>query len=79
MSDLAAYLETIRADFAAIQEAVTALGKLDYRDTTAILGATKKEQLLENLKAMDLMPRLNPEVLGEIENIIQNKPHFDLA
>jgi voltage-dependent potassium channel beta subunit len=47
--------------------------------TTAILGATKKEQLLENLKAIDLLPRLTPEVLTEIENILQNKPYFDLA
>src|ERR1700744_3543898 len=47
--------------------------------TTAILGATKKAQLLENLKALDVLPRLTPDVLTEIENILQNKPHFDLA
>jgi voltage-dependent potassium channel beta subunit len=47
--------------------------------TTAILGATKKEQLLENLKALDVLPRLTPEVLAEIEKILQNKPYFDLA
>ncbi|HET8627394.1 MAG TPA: hypothetical protein VFL91_08240 [Thermomicrobiales bacterium] len=39
MSDLDAYLTTIRDDFAAIQRAVTDLGRLDYRDTSAILGA----------------------------------------
>ena len=47
--------------------------------TTAILGATKKEQLQENLKALDVLPKLTPEVLTTIENILQNKPHFDLA
>ena len=47
--------------------------------TTAILGATKKEQLLENLKALEILPRLTPEVLNEIEDILQNKPYFDLA
>jgi voltage-dependent potassium channel beta subunit len=47
--------------------------------TTAILGATKKEQLLENLKALDVLPKLTPEVLEEIEGILQNKPYFDLA
>lgn len=47
--------------------------------TSAILGATKKEQLLENLKALDILPKLTPEVLAEIENILQNKPYFDLA
>jgi voltage-dependent potassium channel beta subunit len=47
--------------------------------TTAILGATKKEQLLENLKALEVLPKLTPEVLEEIEGILQNKPYFDLA
>lgn len=44
--------------------------------TTAILGATKKEQLLENLKALDVP--LNKEILDEMEGILQNKPHLDL-
>jgi voltage-dependent potassium channel beta subunit len=47
--------------------------------TTAILGATKKEQLLENLKALEVLPRLTPEVMGQIEEVLQNKPYFDLA
>lgn len=42
--------------------------------TTAILGATKKEQLLENLKALDVLPKLTPEVLQRIDDIIQTKP-----
>lgn len=42
--------------------------------TTAILGATKKEQLLANLKALDVLPLLTPEVLQHIESIMQNKP-----
>src|SRR3954468_24243746 len=42
--------------------------------TTAILGATKKEQLEENLKALDVLPRLTPEVLLHIDEIIQTKP-----
>jgi voltage-dependent potassium channel beta subunit len=47
--------------------------------TTAILGATKKEQLMENLKALDVLAKLTPDVLEEIEGILQNKPYFDLA
>jgi voltage-dependent potassium channel beta subunit len=47
--------------------------------TTAILGATKKEQLLENLKALEVLPRLGSGVIDEIEGILQNKPYFDLA
>lgn len=42
--------------------------------TTAILGATRKEQLTENLKALDIYPKLNEEMMHEIENIVQTKP-----
>jgi voltage-dependent potassium channel beta subunit len=42
--------------------------------TTAILGATKKEQLAENLKALDIYPKLSAEFMQEIETIIQTKP-----
>ncbi|MBO9199942.1 MULTISPECIES: potassium channel beta subunit family protein [Niastella] len=47
--------------------------------TTAILGATKTEQLQENLKALEAVEVLTPEVLEQIENILQNKPTMDLA
>ena len=47
--------------------------------TTAILGATKKEQLEQNLKALDALPVLTPEVIKKIEDILQNKPILDLA
>jgi voltage-dependent potassium channel beta subunit len=42
--------------------------------STAILGATKKEQLLDNLKALDALEKLTPEVMDEIDNIMQTKP-----
>jgi voltage-dependent potassium channel beta subunit len=42
--------------------------------TTAILGATKKEQLLDNLKSIEVMEKLTPDVLEKIENIMQTKP-----
>jgi len=47
--------------------------------TTAILGATKKEQLFENLKAMESLQLLSTEVMDRIEAILQNKPVLDLA
>lgn len=47
--------------------------------TTAILGATRKEQLNENLKALETLKKLTPEVMEEIEKILQNKPFLDLA
>jgi len=42
--------------------------------TTAILGATKKQQLLDNLKAVEVMEKLTPDVLEKIEKIMQTKP-----
>ena len=35
--------------------------------TTAILGATKPQQLTENLKALEVVRMLNPEIMGWIE------------
>jgi voltage-dependent potassium channel beta subunit len=42
--------------------------------STVILGATKPEQLLENLKAIEIIPKLTPEILEKIEKILGNKP-----
>lgn len=42
--------------------------------STAILGATKKTQLLDNLKALDVVQQLTPEIMEKIESIMKNKP-----
>jgi len=42
--------------------------------TTAILGATNKEQLKQNLEALKLLPLLSEDILNEIEDIVQTKP-----
>ncbi|MFM8710544.1 MAG: potassium channel beta subunit family protein [Sphingomonadales bacterium] len=42
--------------------------------TTAILGATKKEQLVENMAALAVLEKLTPDVLQRIEAIVQTKP-----
>lgn len=47
--------------------------------TTAILGATRKEQLVDNLKALDVLPSLTPQVLARIDEIMGNKPFLNLA
>jgi len=44
------------------------------RVTTAILGATRREQLEENLKALDVLPLLDDSVMQKIEDIVQTKP-----
>jgi voltage-dependent potassium channel beta subunit len=42
--------------------------------TTAILGATKKVQLTENLRALEALPLLTEDVMEKIEVIMNNKP-----
>ena len=42
--------------------------------TTAILGATKEEQLKENFKALELYSKLTPDVLEKIDAVMQTKP-----
>ena len=42
--------------------------------STAILGATKKQQLTENLKSLDVVKKLTPELMEKIEDIMKTKP-----
>lgn len=42
--------------------------------STAILGASKEQQLVENLTALDAVPLLTEEVMEKIEDILNNKP-----
>lgn len=42
--------------------------------STAILGATKRSQLLDNLKALDAVAKLTPDVMDKIEAIMKTKP-----
>lgn len=42
--------------------------------STAILGATKESQLLENLKSLEVLPLLTDEVMSKIDDIMQTKP-----
>jgi aryl-alcohol dehydrogenase-like predicted oxidoreductase len=38
------------------------------------LGATRKEQLIENLKSLDVLDLLTPEVMNRIDTITGTKP-----
>lgn len=42
--------------------------------STAILGASKTEQLTDNLKALDVVPLLTTEVMERIDSVMGNKP-----
>ena len=45
--------------------------------SSAITGASKPQQLKENLKALAAVEKLNADVLNEIETILDNKPQPD--
>ncbi|KAJ3576085.1 hypothetical protein NP233_g649 [Leucocoprinus birnbaumii] len=45
--------------------------------STVILGASKPTQLLQNLEAVKVLPKLTTEVLEQIEEILKNKPQID--
>ena len=42
--------------------------------STVILGASKPEQVVDNLKALEIIPKITPEIEEKIEKILGNKP-----
>lgn len=46
--------------------------KRNPRTSTVILGASKPEQVLDNLKALDVIPKLTPEILAKVDAILDN-------
>lgn len=42
--------------------------------STVITGASKPEQVEENMKAMDAVDKLDAEIMGRIEDVLDNKP-----
>ncbi|KZT18492.1 Aldo/keto reductase [Neolentinus lepideus HHB14362 ss-1] len=42
--------------------------------STVILGASRPEQVVDNLQALAVIPKLTPEILAEVEEILGNRP-----
>jgi aryl-alcohol dehydrogenase-like predicted oxidoreductase len=42
--------------------------------STVITGASRLSQVAENFKALTIIPKLTPDVLEEIEQVLKNKP-----
>ncbi|PUZ78249.1 hypothetical protein GQ55_1G438000 [Panicum hallii var. hallii] len=42
--------------------------------SSVITGATKESQIVENMKALDVIPLLTPEVIDRIEAVVQSRP-----
>lgn len=46
--------------------------------TTCLLGASKASQLEDNIGALDVVEKLTPEILEEIEGILGNRPDLGM-
>ncbi|KAJ6480381.1 voltage-gated potassium channel beta-2 subunit [Mycena sanguinolenta] len=42
--------------------------------STVILGASSPQQLIENLKALEVLPKMTDEIMEQIEKVLENKP-----
>lgn len=42
--------------------------------STVITGASRPEQVQENIKALDVLPKLTPDMMTRLEGILKNKP-----
>ncbi|KAH8111866.1 voltage-gated potassium channel beta-2 subunit [Phellopilus nigrolimitatus] len=42
--------------------------------STIILGASRPEQVIDNLKALEVIPKLTPELMDRIDKILENTP-----
>ena len=45
--------------------------------STVITGASRRSQVADNMQAMEVLPRLDEEVMERIEGILDNKPEPD--
>lgn len=71
----AAALEPVAAELGCtLAQLAIAWCLVNPRVSTVILGASRQEQLRENLDALRVLPRLTAPVLEKIEKIVANKP-----
>ena len=45
--------------------------------STAITGASRPEQVVENLQALEVVPKLTDDVMARIEAILGNRPEAE--
>jgi aryl-alcohol dehydrogenase-like predicted oxidoreductase len=46
---------------------------------SVITGASRPEQILDNVKSLELLPKLTSEVMEELDEYLQNRPGRDPA
>lgn len=47
--------------------------------SSVITGASRPEQVVDNVQSLKLLPKLTPEVIAEIDDLLLNKPDQDPA
>lgn len=68
-------LTTIAERFdASVSQLALAWALSNKNVSTVILGATKAEQIHDNCKALAILDKITPEVLKEIDEVLDNKP-----
>lgn len=75
MIDKVKALEPIAKDLGcSLAQLALAWCLLNPNVSTVITGASRTEQVRENMKALDLVPKLSADVVQKIEGALQNKP-----
>jgi aryl-alcohol dehydrogenase-like predicted oxidoreductase len=46
---------------------------------SVITGASRPEQIVDNVQSLKLLPKLTPEIMAEIDKYLLNKPTQDPA
>ncbi len=68
-------LEPVAADLdCSLGQLAIAWCLLNPRVSTVILGASRTDQLAENLEALEVLPKLTDDVVERIESILDNRP-----
>jgi aryl-alcohol dehydrogenase-like predicted oxidoreductase len=47
--------------------------------SAVITGASKPEQIVENVKCLAIIDKLTPEIMAEIDELVGSKPALDPA
>jgi len=45
--------------------------------SAVITGASKPEQIIENVKCLAILDKLTPEIMDEIDRLVGSKPKLD--
>jgi voltage-dependent potassium channel beta subunit len=59
---------------ATLAQLALAWGAKNPNVSTVITGASRSSQVIENFKALTIIPKLTPDIMEEIEQVLKNKP-----